>query len=390
MPDWFFVGTFLGKPERAACDVVLGLAYLLDRIMRGVPADAKEGEACAVEDSKEEVAGTRIAGSTEARPEGAGVKRGADEAAGETAGAAGALGCSGSPSNCATCGGGESVEQRRVVCERVLEHLYSGQTTGRPELDAVAAVTKAFGIQRDLFEQYCDALADEQNLRRYATWQRARSVCERSAGTLARIVWRIVSPVRESGSRGPAAAVEEARPEGPDLKTRAEAQFLALAIAIRWIGVLHRVGADWSNGILRLPMDDLVHCGLTPADIAVFSAECSRAGVPQVPDGLKNPASDSRSDDSARARAAKWAAMVELQGERVEKLLDGAEGCLPDMPPGSRRAAAVAIELARGRLMRWYRAGGAAFAAVPPTGATMSQRLSRVPAAMRLLARAGK
>ena len=93
---------------------------------------------------------------------------------------------------CACCEGGESGEQRRAVCMAVLDHLYSGQPTGKPELDGFSQIAEQFALPRELWDRLVEGLIERSAVRRYATWGRLRDHLERTAGTAGRLAVRVL------------------------------------------------------------------------------------------------------------------------------------------------------------------------------------------------------
>ena len=101
-----------------------------------------------------------------------------------------------------TCqGGGETPQQRRDVCSSILDYLFSGQSTGRPELDGFASVAKQFDLPQASFESFAAGLNDLINTPRYAIWRRLRESLEETCGTAARLVWRILAASQKRAAR---------------------------------------------------------------------------------------------------------------------------------------------------------------------------------------------
>lgn len=255
---------------------------------------------------------------------------------------AGESACSG-VGGCATCAGGETPQQRRAVCAAVLDFLYSGQQTGKPELDGFVIVARHWDIPRALFDQWADGLATLAELKLYATWSRLRSVCNQAAGTAGLIAFRAL----RNEPRQPPAELE------PLVQSWAAAMQLA--------AMLSELGREVQRGRLALPLDDLVKFGLDRSEVTAM-AQAGTAGG----DG-------------------RWRALMAFEIARVRSLYRGGAGCLRWLPPPARRAAAILGETYLGRLAILERRGGDPFGR--PIPATLWSRLARLPAAMQMARR---
>jgi phytoene/squalene synthetase len=231
----------------------------------------------------------------------------------------------------------ESVEQRQGVCLSVLDHLYAGEPTGRAEMDGFAQAAQRYQWRRADFVQLIDALADMQNLRRIATWAKLRSIAARAYGPIARLAYRAAG----------------AEPSDQRIDAWAAAMFL--------IDVIERVGPDWRQGRLLLPLDDLVKCKLTERDIARFVDAATAAGD------------------------ARWRDLIELQSQRIANLCRGGATALTSLDPPMRRAWVMYGALRRTRFERLRSCGGADFN--QPVRMNLAGRLAAVPRAIVTLRR---
>ncbi len=229
----------------------------------------------------------------------------------------------------------ESVEQRQGVCLSVLDHLYAGEPTGRGELDGFAAVAGRYELRREDFADMVEALAAMQNLRRIATWAKLRTLAARSYGSIARMTYRTTC--------------------AGDNDQRID----AWAAAMLLIDMLERVGPDWRQGRLMLPLDDLVKCKLAERDIAGFVEANSAAGD------------------------ARWHDLLELQAQRIANLCRGGATALTQLDPPLHRAWVVFGELQLARLDQLRSRHGTRFN--EPLRLSTWQRVARMPRAITAL-----
>ncbi len=152
---------------------------------------------------------------------------------------------------CATCGAGG----RLSICAAMLDHLFAGKPTGKPELDVFAGVCTAMGLERFWFDDLCAGLEQELTVRRCATWLRRSQLLELTGGSGARIVASLLGLPR-------------AELEQPTLSR----QVVAWGSALR----MTRLLLDWrrqsSRGVLVIPLDDLVQQGVTESEVARWTA----------------------------------------------------------------------------------------------------------------------
>ena len=221
-------------------------------------------------------------------------------------------------------GGSEPIEHRHAVATAALDHLLSGRSTGRPELDGLALV-----LERDVVDQaecqlLLDAMAGQAEVRRWATWRRLRMRCEAIGGTAARITLGVL-----------------AHPE----PVRAELA-TALGAAIELTRLVCNVRSQWRRGRLVVPLDDLERFCLTEQDIGRFA----RQGAPTGLDG-------------------RFATLMALQADRARKLYHGGVKALGSVPDRRcRRAVALYVQMQQ-RHLRWLvRTGGDLFADPAPSG----------------------
>ncbi len=281
--------------------------------------------------------------------------------------AAGGSSCA-TPADCADCGG-ESVERRREVCSAVLDYLLSGQSTGKPELDGFAAIACGAKLDRGELEGFCDGLAIEASLPRYATWKRLRQMCDQTAGAAALLAFAMLqcgmhpetpealeSPISPLPNPIPARRDEIRNPKFP-----VRDQILAWGSALRMARLLDTVGQTVRAGRSTLPLDDLVKFHVKESEISALAAAGSLTAGSDI--------------------AGRWGALMAFEIERVRRLYDGGVGCLAALPGASRRAAAIFGEMQMARLSRLERAGYDAFAQPPNTN--LWQRLAILPVALR-------
>jgi phytoene synthase len=197
---------------------------------------------------------------------------------------------------CSTCGE-ETPEQRRAVAHSVMDFLFSGDKTGKPELDAFTDMAARRDIQRADFNPLIEGLSLHATLRRYATWKRLRDVCDQTAGSVGLMTWRILG--------GPA----------PDATTRD--QIVAFATACRLAVVLNTLGEQLAANRLMVPLDDLVKFSIIETQVRSFAAAQTTAGDPR------------------------WVELMRFEIDRVRKLYQGGSGALAALDSASRLAAAV-------------------------------------------------
>lgn len=216
--------------------------------------------------------------------------------------------------------GGESIAQRRAVCRSVLDYLYAGERTGKPELDGFHLVAQHLSLDQSVMTSLVDALAEEAEVKRYATWSRLRNQLDRGAGALTLAVF-------------PSLSHEPDRP----LEATAQHQALAWAAALRMVTILHDASGHWRRGRLLLPLEDLVQHGLSEQDIGRF-VQCG------------NTEGDER-----------WRAFFDAMRQRTLKLYRGGCVSLARLSPSARRFTAVLGELHMLRLTHLAQRGGDPF-----------------------------
>ena len=296
--DLFFAGYFLPKPKRYALWSLNALRLQLDEIL-GCPQTGRGDVA-------------------------------------PSAGSCGASGCS--EGGCS----GESIETRRGVCLSVIDHLYNGLDTGKPELDAFLQVRSAFDLPRGLFETWIEGSATERTLPRYATWKRLNETLDATGGAPAMIAAHVLADMPT--------ALQSPTTQG---------QLRAWGAALRFITVIENVAAEHKAGRLMLPLDDLVKAGLSEQAIARFTEAGTAAGD------------------------AKWQAFMQAALERIRNLLRGGARALSIISHGGTRRAAASIGVfAYDRLQRLIKAGGDPFATRITTSTW--RRLRLMPRASRL------
>jgi phytoene/squalene synthetase len=239
------------------------------------------------------------------------------------------------------CGGFGPAERLRV-CDSVLDYLWKGEVTGKPELDAAAALVKQRQWPVAPWKQWCRGVLALHAPTRLATWRRLRELCEQEAGVLAQLA--------------AAALVPDWQADAARLPQR-----LAWATALRLPRLIADLNTHWRQGRLLLPLDDLLAAGLSEQDIARFSDAGGTGGDPR------------------------WATLIEQQSQRMASLYRGGVGWLGDLPASHRRALAVYGELQLAWFETWRRQGADPFAPQQQPTLNTLRRLARVPRAIRVL-----
>lgn len=239
------------------------------------------------------------------------------------------------------CGGeGESIERRRDVCLAVIDHLYSGLDTGKPELDAFLDVNAAAALPKAWLATMVQGMATQRTLPRYATWKRISEVMGQSHGMRAMLMARVLAD------------------PGRELSATEEGQLLAWGAAIRLCEAIEQTGDDYRHGRILLPLDDLVRHNLSERDIAAFTEQGGIGGD------------------------ARWTRLMQFQLERIRNLLRGGARAMSVLADdGARRAFAATGTFALRRLERLIKAGGDPFATRITTSTW--QRLAAMPRAVR-------
>jgi len=239
----------------------------------------------------------------------------------------------------------ETPQQKREVCAAILEHLYQGKPTGKPELDSFYQIVSSYNLPRQHFESLADGIMQEATIPRYATWTRLRKQLDQTAGTAALI----------------ASGVPRTQGANPALNKTAIHQARAWAVGMRMVSILRQVDDDWQHGRLMLPQEDLNRFGLSENDIARFH------------------------DRHTTAHDPRWTQLMKFQIGRVKSLLRGGSRCLHTAySHKTPRAAAVLSAMYWGLLDDFERRGADPFAPLPE--ATMWDRLRYLPKALRLVA----
>ncbi len=150
-------------------------------------------------------------------------------------------------SGCCGCHGGD---ERRRIALAVIDHLYRGEPTGKPELDGFLLVLKAYRVPSEPFQTAIDAALEHAGRVRYATWSSLYDMCRRTAGPFASLALPILAP-------------------GAD--TTAHTQAISLAAAMRATHLLLHAGEEGRAGRVTVPLDDLVRFGLTDRQWLAFA-----------------------------------------------------------------------------------------------------------------------
>jgi len=235
------------------------------------------------------------------------------------------------------CCGGESIEQRAAVCESVLDYLFSGEATGKGELDGFHAAAEQFGLHRPPMSAMVEATAAAAGPKRIATWQRLRQNAR-----------QITEPVtldlfRAFGEQPTGAQAEQAA---------------AWASSIWLASQLGDFARHLRAGRLTLPLDDLVKFSVRESEVASFMEAGTSGGD------------------------ARWRSLIEHHVERIALMHRGGAESLRLLRPEVRRAAATFGALMMARLDLVVEAGGDVFAAGLPE-LTLWQRMTRLPGSLR-------
>ena len=249
-------------------------------------------------------------------------------------------------SDCQSCQAGESDEQRRAVCLAVLDHLYAGKPTGKPELDGFSQVAQYLAIPREQWDRLVDGLIEQSAVRRYATWARMRDHLERTAGIAAQLGVRLF--IDPSQRQAVYSSVHE--------------RVAAMGAGTGLTKILADLGNLGRHGRLMLPLDDLLKFELTEADVLRF-IEMGTSG------------NDRR-----------WRRLITFETARARNLIRGGAGALSSLEGDwARRAVAVVAAQYLGLLDQIER--GDVFAHRPRTRPW--HRLAQLPGAVRMAAAAG-
>ncbi|MCC7192374.1 MAG: squalene/phytoene synthase family protein [Phycisphaeraceae bacterium] len=324
--DLFFATHFLPSKDRAA---IMVIRAVLRQLVEIVDPHAKEhGKPC-----------------TNEEPDNHCTKR---LAMGETA-----------TGGCESCGG-ESPERRRAVCAAVLDFLYSGQVSGKPELDGFSTIAAEYDLPREYFDRIVNGLSSFLETRRFATWNRLRLS---------------ITPFAESEA-ALAFLVLRAKPE-PLTGTEA-AQLSAWATALHFAARLPYTSTYWKQGRLILPLEDLIRHNLTESDLDALFTPQEQSNLSKV-----------QLDNGQLAQC--WSSLMKQQCERIRTLYHGGTGWLKSLPPSGNRAAAIFGDSIFAQLERFELSN------FDPTvtlctshRVSLWSRLARIPTAMRLKRRNSK
>ena len=251
----------------------------------------------------------------------------------------------------ACCSGGscegESIAKRQEVCLAVIDHLLSGQLTGKPQLDAFVDVQGSLQLPRQWFEDWIKGMATQRTLPRYATSKRLSETMQRSTGTLMLMMARALSD-----SALPFAAT-------------VQSQLLAWGAGLRWCQLIGEVKSDFEARRIMLPLEDLVRHRLSERDIAAFAMASSAKG-------------DER-----------WQALMAFELDRVRNLFRGGSKSLSTLADESARRTFAAVGVfALKRLEKLIAKGGDPFA-MQMKMSTM-QRLATMPRVVRVVWESGE
>lgn len=202
---------------------------------------------------------------------------------------------------------GESTAQRVEVCGNVLDHLYSGKETGKPELDGFAALAEHHHIDQAILQRYAEGLAASREVKRFATWNRVRSDYEQTGGALAAHLISACAGVNI--------------PEHHAVAWTASMQLAEAAM---------QLGDQWQRGRLCVALDDLVRAKLTERDVAAMAEQ---TGDPR------------------------WQDLTDHLNTRIASLYRGGVRFITYLPAPAQRVAAVFGELHMARWDAWRKTG---------------------------------
>jgi len=246
---------------------------------------------------------------------------------------------------CGSCGGAESPEKRRDVCLAVLDHLYSGEPTGKATLDGFFTVATRQQIPRELFERLIHGLYTWNTTRRCATWAKLHALCDETGGVAALIAFRAMLPVSA----------------GSELTPKSQSLITAWGASLRLTWALEHIGRDKLAGRQLLPMDDLVRFGVLESALNSW-AKAGNAGGDE-----------------------KWKSLLAFEVERAENLYRGGCGALSLLSDRDRKAAAIWGE-GWCEKMAALRSGACdGLSNTDATAAGFWKRITRLPAAIKRL-----
>lgn len=137
---------------------------------------------------------------------------------------------------------------------RAAVHLPASEQTN-PLLLCWALVREKFGVDPRYEDELIDGVAMDVRPQLYPTWDDLSDYCYHVAST----VGLLSIPVLGLAEK---VALDEARPFA-----------IQLGIALQLTNILRDVGEDAGRGRIYLPLEDLAHFGLTPADIQAGEAD---------------------------------------------------------------------------------------------------------------------
>jgi phytoene/squalene synthetase len=246
---------------------------------------------------------------------------------------------------CGSCGGAESPEQRRDVCVAVLDHLYSGEPTGKPELDGFFTVVTRQQIHRELFEQFIAGLYTWNTTRRCATWTKLHQLCDNTGGVGAVIAFKAMLPASA----------------GSQLTPKSQSLISAWGSSMRLIWALEHVGVDKRAGRQLLPMDDLVKFGVLESSLNAWAQAGTANGD------------------------AKWRELIAFECTRAENLYRGGVGAFTMLDNRDQKSAAVWGELWCEKLAHLRNGEADGLAMHVADSSSFWRRIKRLPAALRRL-----
>jgi phytoene/squalene synthetase len=298
-PDLFFGLNQLPRIERYSSLIIHALFAQLAEIMGPVQADKETGSPdCDSPETCEESEACALASVCQSEKVCAGEGAGEDEVTNCDKGDA--------------CCEGESVAQRLDVCTSVLDHLFSDQPTGKPELDALTMVREAYGLPRSLFDDVVQGMATQRERARYQTWADLLDTLQQTSGAAAMLIARVnLGQVKSQAVLGDDDNEKNIRTWG---------------VALQLIDVICNVGDDVRAGRVMLPLEALAKHDLTESEVKAFAV--SRSGE-----------SDPR-----------WKAMLADFGQRVAGMMGDAVSAMELLSNSSSRRA-----LAGATLSYWQR-----------------------------------
>lgn len=184
------------------------------------------------------------------------------------------------------------------VCHAVLDHLWTGEPTGKDELNGFAALQQQYDLPRERFDRIINGWQGFSKVPRIATWSRFRELHDRANAPMIDLLLSLL---------------------GEQLEDTSRLQVESIALAMSVAHVLNDIGHALKRGVVPLPLDDLVRFGIHDHQLINFANQ-------QLP-------GDQR-----------WCALVDHEVNRALTLLHGgAKATAAINHAATRRALAVLV-----------------------------------------------